>query len=102
VPPTGAYAAVGIWCLFVALSGAYAVVLGPGRAMTRYQLPSLGSVQAKGTGCNSSWYIWSGPLICFFSGDSIQNIIHILRTLVKRVTWYTPINSNMTQTFLLT
>jgi len=51
VPPNGSFATVYIWYRFVALPGAYSVVLAPGRATTRYQLPSLGLVEAKGTSC---------------------------------------------------
>ena len=70
MPQTGAFDAVVIWYRLEALPGLCALVLAPGRAMTRYQYPSL--VPSPGqkyqlllqpvlmprisTGCNSSWY----------------------------------------------
>ena len=41
MPQTGALGTVVIWYQLVAPSGAYALVLAPGRTMTRYQIPSL-------------------------------------------------------------
>jgi len=41
MPQTGAFAAVVIWYRLEAPPGACAPVLAPGRAMTRYQIPSL-------------------------------------------------------------
>ena len=41
MPRTGAFDAVVIWYRLAEPPGAYALVLAPGRAMTRYQIPSL-------------------------------------------------------------
>ena len=41
MPQTGAFDAVVIWYRLEALPGLCALVLAPGRAMTRYQYPSL-------------------------------------------------------------
>ena len=74
---TGAFDAVVIWHWLVTPPGAYALVLAPGRVMTRYQYPSLAPspgqryqlllqpVCCNSTGCNSSWYLWPGPLARF-------------------------------------
>ena len=65
MPRTGAFAAMGIWYQFEAPPDACAPVLAPGRAMSRYQFPSLVPVQTKGTSCCCSQYLWPGPLARF-------------------------------------
>ena len=44
MPRTDAFDAVVIWYRLAESPGAYALVLAPGRAMTRYQYPSLAPI----------------------------------------------------------
>ena len=72
MPRTGAFDAVVIWHRLVTPPGAYALVLAPGRTMTRYQIPSLASSPgqasvpaaiAAGTFdpfSSSAWFLCSG------------------------------------------
>jgi len=79
VPPTVAYTDVTIWYRFVALTGAYAGVLGPDRATNWYQLPSLPSTQAKGTSIASiPATTAAGTFGSFSSSGSPNRISHHL------------------------
>ena len=79
LPATGAYSAAIIWYRVVVQTGAYADALEPVGTTTRCQLSSTRLVQGQryqlllqpvpmgaiGTGCNSSWYLWAGPMAHF-------------------------------------